>query len=110
MTAAVRFKLADGLEPVTHALSSLQQCAPEHRAFVILDDTVTGRFVQFYGSSTDGLNFDAPQLGKIGPKFYDPMVAAAYALEQLRTAHRLPEFAELSITFESTFDAALPTA
>jgi hypothetical protein len=96
-----RHQLAIALEPLTRALRSLQECARAHRAFVIVEDTVTGRFS---GSSEDPLWFDAPQLGVVntGPKFEDAEEAAEYALRALLENHRLPEFAILSIVFEST--------
>ena len=97
-------RLRDALPILVEALQNLRECAEEHKAFVIIEDVVTERFVQFSGSNTKPLWFDAPQLGVInsGPKFELPEEAAQYALAQMRGAHRLPEFAELEITFEST--------
>jgi hypothetical protein len=99
-----RTKLRDALPLLTAALHNLRECAREHLAFVIIEDDVTGRFVQFSGSNCDPLWFDAPQLGVInsGPKFDRPEDAAEYALRRMRLNHRLPESAELHITFEST--------
>ncbi len=97
-------KLAEAEAPLTRALSALLECAREHRAFVIVEDTITGRYVQFSGSSAEPLWFDAPQLGikNSGPKFTDPGEAARYALSQLRGPHRLPDGALLRFVFDST--------
>lgn len=90
--------------PLTRTLRDLQQCAREHRAFVIVQDVATSRYVQFTGSDRDPLWFDAPQLGVVntGPTFTDAGEAARYALAQLRGPHRLPDVATLTIVFDST--------
>ena len=95
--------LQDALGPLEETLGRLRECAREHLAFVIIEDPVSGRFVQFSGSNRDPLWFDAPQLGVVnsGPKFDSPRDAALYALDRLRDL-RVPELAEVEIVFEST--------
>lgn len=97
-------QLSEAVEPILRALESLQQCANEHRAFVIIEDSVTGKFVQFSGSKDKPLWIDVPQLGIVnnGPKFESAAEAARFALDVLLLSHHLPVTALLQITFEST--------
>jgi len=117
-------KLSDAEVQIVAALRRLQQTPAKHRPFVIVEDTVTDKFVQFRGSDGDPLLLDLPtnELSSEAARRAATMLkhngspdfpayqadcqtvewGARVAMRVLREVHELPEFAELRILEETS--------
>lgn len=106
-------KLADAQPEIRAAILRLLEKPKEHRPFLIVENKVTGQFVQFAGSDREDLLFDVPALGvsyRMGMKFRDDnphmdpanvrelaVMGALAAVRTLRNDFRLPDFAEIDL-------------
>ena len=117
-SAELRPKLADAAEPIRAALERLAESPREHRCFVVIEEPLTGRFVQFCTPLLPSRFAGSPQLvgdgplifdgtGAVGRDAYEPVQefcdvdgALSFALDTLK--EYLPGEAELHITEEAT--------
>ena len=103
------------------ALATLKRSPERLRRFVVVEDVVTGRFVQFYGSEERGIYIDLPcatvssrghsaaaafldrgfngdgMPERFHKKLDNEQEGARLALRVLREVHDLPDSAELQI-------------
>lgn len=111
-------KLAEAEPPIRAALERLADSPREHRCFVIIEELLTGRFVQFCTPPPPSRFVGSPQLVGDGPlifdgtgvvskdayepvqEFCDVDGALSFALDTLK--EYLPGEAELHITEEAT--------
>jgi hypothetical protein len=89
-------KLSEAAEQIDAAIERMLQRPKSSLPFVIVEDTVTGKFVQFCGSAAESLKFDCPALGINSVEVDRSVSAASSALCALRQ-QGLPDFAELKI-------------
>jgi hypothetical protein len=106
--------LATLAEPLRAQLALLKQAPAANKPFVLVEDEVTGRFVQFAGGDTYGPTlFDVPgrveypdtdnPIGKSVKLRTDSIDAlVSWAVTMLGGPLRLPENAKLRIYFETT--------
>jgi hypothetical protein len=101
--------------PLAEVLASLQTCPSKHRPFVIVQDEVTGRFVQYASGAKDGLLvFDVPARsseyplcpnrldGSIERRSRDVVELAKWGQEVLGGPLALPYSAMLRVRFETS--------
>lgn len=84
-------------------LNDLMASDLERRPFVIVEDTVTGRFAQFirrYKPKTGELLFDVPALGLILLPCPNPTTGAKWAVDALSLRFGLPDDAMLVIQID----------
>jgi hypothetical protein len=100
--------LSDARSAIRAELQKLFECPRALRPFVIVQDTVTEKFVQFAGSMEEGAFLDVPALGIMAQIYPVPLnaihnvdVAVEQAVLYLKM-QGLPEFAELRVSFETT--------
>lgn len=96
--------LLRNLRPVLiAALDEIMASDLERRPFVIVEDTITKRFVQFarlYKPKTGELCFDVPKLGINMKPCPDPKTGADWAAETLAENLDLPASAELVVKID----------
>ena len=113
-------RLLEAKARIEAALEWLGQTQERRRCFVIVSDSTTRRFVQFYGSEQRGVTLDLPSVElaqearatadgflaadptRFWRKCEGPSHGAALALRVLREVHQLPEESLLTVTQEST--------
>lgn len=82
------------------ALDELMASDLERRPFVIVEDVVTRRFVQFarlFAPKTGALLFDVPSLGVVLLPCPDTKTGAEWAARVLAYSFGLPDIAELVV-------------
>jgi hypothetical protein len=90
------------VEPLIRASLESMLATPEsQRAFVLVEDIVTERFVQFCGSLERGVMFDVPALGIVAEPCRNVTDAVERALATLRGPLALPEQAALVVVFDT---------
>jgi hypothetical protein len=90
------------VEPLIRAaLESMISTPESQRPFVVVQDTVTERFVQFCGSLERGALFDVPALGIVADPCPTIADGVQRALDTLRGPLRLPEEAQLVVVFDT---------
>jgi hypothetical protein len=123
-----RALLRDAVDAIARALALLAASPKAHRCYVLIEDEITQRFVQAFGSIEDGITIDLPLHGAQGiePSGYaialrllpdegtllgyrirrrrvaSPIEGARVATEVLKHVLRLPAEAEIAVTFESS--------
>lgn len=90
------------VEPLIRASLESMLATPEsQRPFVVVQDIVTERFVQFCGSPERGVLFDVPALGIIAEPCRHVADGVERALATLRGPFALPEDAQLVVVFDT---------
>jgi len=95
--------LRDLSAPLERALEELMNSDLERRPFVLVEDTVTKKFVQFarrYKPKTGELLFDVPKLGIDLEPCSCPAHGARWAVSTLSGPLNLPPSAELVIVID----------
>jgi hypothetical protein len=101
MTDGIHVELAELRPALERALVHLRQTPHAHRPFVLVQDVVTGRFVQFAGSDVEGIVFDCPALHVTLP-VETIAEAAKLGWATLRGHLRLPDVATLRIQISTS--------
>lgn len=92
--------LRDLVPELTVVLEELMASDLERRPFVIIQDTVTKKFVQFirrYKPKTGELLFDVPLMGVVLKPCPGPAYGAELAADVMTLHFKLPDSAELVI-------------
>jgi len=96
-----RTALRDVAPLIQYALESMTATPEPLRPFVVVQDTVTRRFVQFCGSLERGVLFDVPVLGIVADPCPTVAEGVQRALDTLRGPLCLPEDAQLVVVFDT---------
>jgi hypothetical protein len=100
MPKKTRCTLRELKPPLTAMLTELMASDLERRPFVIVEDEVTKRFVQFirrYKPKTGELLFDVPKLNIVLESCPDPEAGANWAVTTLAAGFGLPGEAKMAL-------------
>ena len=96
-----RIPLSEVEPAIRSALESMIATPEALRPFVLVEDVVTERFVQFYGSIERGIFLDVPALSPKGERCRDVADGAARAIATLRGPLGLPDNAQLIVLYDT---------
>lgn len=102
----VKYKL-DAIDgPLRAALERMQLCPEDERPFVIVTDTITGRFVQFCGSRARKLTVDLPKSSEGPNRYVDENLCDIYLQTKQRLSHTLVAYNSICESAEDAVSLA----